>query len=88
MFDVIRKAFAEELHIPADTISEDQYIEDLPDLDSARLLRVISVLEDELGVSVDDDLLYSASTVREFTRLFATQATAQAQPATVSAEEA
>jgi acyl carrier protein len=74
MIDTVRKAFADELHVPVDSIGEDQYIEDLPDLDSARLLRVISAIEDELGVSVDDDLLYSASTVGEFAKLFAEDA--------------
>jgi hypothetical protein len=34
----------------------------------------ISAIEDELGVSVDDDLLYSASTVGEFAKLFAEDA--------------
>lgn len=85
MIDAIRKAFADELHIPADSIGEDQYIEDLPDLDSARLLRVISAIEDELGVSVDDDLLYSASTVGEFAKLFSD---GPGRPAAVAAEDA
>lgn len=87
MIDAVRNAFARELQIPADSITGDQLIEDLPDLDSARLLRVVSVLEDELGVSVDDDLLYSASTVDEFAELFAAKAE-PGQPAAVAGQDA
>jgi acyl carrier protein len=74
MLDEVRAAFARELHIPTESIGADSTIESLPDLDSARLLRVISALEDQFGVGIDDDLIYNSRTVGELARLFADDA--------------
>lgn len=68
---VVRTALAEELHVPVESIGAEQTMDELPNLDSARLLRVISSLEDQLNVAIDDDLIYNSRTVGELAQLFA-----------------
>jgi acyl carrier protein len=70
MIETVRAVLADELRIPAETITSDQPIAGLPDLDSLRLLRVVTAIEQQVGVSVDDDLLYSATTVGDLADLF------------------
>ena len=71
--NIVLTALSRELKIPIETIDPDINLKDLPDLDSLRLIRVISSVEEELGFGVDDDQLYTARTVRELAEMFALQ---------------
>lgn len=73
LLDVVRAAIAQELRVPINSINAEQTIAELPDLDSSRLLRVITAIEGQLNVGIDDDLIYNSRTVGELAQLFADQ---------------
>ncbi|MFC0843800.1 acyl carrier protein [Streptomyces noboritoensis] len=64
----VHAALMAELGIDADAVAGDGELLLLPGMESVKLLRIVSVLEEEHGVSLDDDALFSVETVDDLIR--------------------
>ncbi|MEU2656783.1 acyl carrier protein [Streptomyces sp. NPDC007325] len=64
----VRDALVAELGIEADTVTGDAELSMLPGMESVKLLRVVSALEEVHGTSLDDDVLFSIETVDDLVR--------------------
>ena len=69
MFDVIRKAIAEQLNVPMENITpETRFIEDLK-ADSLDLVELVMDLEDRYGVEIPDEQLAEIKTVGQIVEI-------------------
>ncbi|MFD4370796.1 acyl carrier protein [Streptomyces sp. NPDC058486] len=64
----VRDALAAEVGIEARTVTGDAELSLLPGMESVKLLRVVSALEEVHGVALDDDVLFSIETVDDLVR--------------------
>lgn len=69
VYDEVRSAFAAELALTTEQISSDSRLNELPGLDSVKLLRVITTLEHAHGIGLDDDQLYELQEVGDVAKL-------------------
>jgi acyl carrier protein len=60
--DTARVHLAAELKIEASAITEDSVLRELPGVDSIQLLRVVSRLEREWDIELDDEDVFASST--------------------------
>lgn len=69
MFEKIRNLIAEQLYIDAESIHEDSgFVNDLG-ADSLDIIQMLIAMENEFGVSFDDDEIKSITTVGDAVRL-------------------
>ncbi|MFH9264924.1 MULTISPECIES: acyl carrier protein [unclassified Streptomyces] len=65
----VRDALVAELGIEADAVVGDAELSLLPGMESVKLLRIVSALEEVHGVALDDDALFSIDTVDDLVRV-------------------
>ncbi|MFI1223580.1 MULTISPECIES: acyl carrier protein [unclassified Streptomyces] len=65
----VRQALVAELGIEADSVAGDDELSLLPGMESVKLLRIVSALEEVHGVSLDDDALFSIDTVDDLVQV-------------------
>ena len=63
IFEKIRDLLAEQLEIPADSITPESDIIDDLEADSLTVLDMVMTLEDEFGIEVPDDAIENLRTV-------------------------
>ncbi|KNB50821.1 acyl carrier protein [Streptomyces caatingaensis] len=64
----VRDALVAELGIDATALAGEAELSLLPGMESVKLLRIVSALEEVHGVSLDDDVLFSIETVDDLIR--------------------
>lgn len=64
----VHAALAAELEIDATSVLGESELSLLPGMESVKLLRIVSKLEEVHGVSLDDDALFSIETVDDLVR--------------------
>lgn len=69
-------ALAAELGVAPDTVAPDAELSALPGMESVKLLRIVSALEEVHGVALDDDALFSIETVDDLVRALRGEPTA------------
>lgn len=68
VFEKVQGIIAEQLNVPADKITMDtRLVEDL-EADSLDAVEIITRLEDEYGVTVDDDAIMAIKTVGDLVK--------------------
>lgn len=67
------EAIAAELCCPLDLVTPDSTLAVLPGLDSVKLLRVITTLEEAFDIVLDDELLYDLVTVSDLAKVVASE---------------
>ena len=65
----VREGLAAELRLPVDEIGPESKLDNLPNADSVRLLRVVAKLENQYDVEFEDDDVRDASTVSDLVGL-------------------
>lgn len=69
MFEKVRNLIAEQLYIDAETVKEDSgFVEDLK-ADSLDIVQMLFALENEFGVTFDDEEIKGIKTVGDAVRL-------------------
>lgn len=63
--DSVREVLATELGIAVGDISGEAEINLLPGMESVKLLKIVSELEEIHGASLDDDVLFAMETVND-----------------------
>ncbi|KUJ68017.1 hypothetical protein ACZ90_22455 [Streptomyces albus subsp. albus] len=76
--DSVREILAVELGIAADSVAGEAEIALLPGMESVKLLKVVSTLEEIHGVSLDDDALFSIETVNDLVKVLEASAPEEA----------
>ena len=64
----VRDALVAELGVDATAVAGHAELAMLPGMESVKLLRIVSALEEAHGVSLDDDVLFSIETVDDLVR--------------------
>ncbi|MHC9296507.1 acyl carrier protein [Mycobacterium sp. LTG2003] len=64
--EVVAGLFEKELRAP---VSLEETIEHLPNIESMKLMRVIGRIEDEFGISLDTEEMFTAQTVGDIARI-------------------
>jgi acyl carrier protein len=59
----IRDILADRLRVAADSIGDDQPLQDLPGADSVRLLQVVAKIEQRFGLELDDRDIFKPHTL-------------------------
>jgi acyl carrier protein len=72
MFEMLKCILVGKLKVAEELITPEATIEEI-DLDSLALVELALLIEQELGISVDEDELAGARTVDDITRLMAEQ---------------
>ncbi|MEU1983216.1 acyl carrier protein [Nocardia sp. NPDC019395] len=60
--------FAQELKTP---VQLDDVIEQLPNIESVRFMRILTRIEDHFGIVLDDEAVFAAATVGELAQIVA-----------------
>lgn len=68
--DLLIKELARALEISAGQIGPDSRLAHLPNIDSLRLMDVVTAVEDALGTKVDEDELVAVRTVAQLAAVF------------------
>ncbi|GIG21123.1 hypothetical protein Cch01nite_18470 [Cellulomonas chitinilytica] len=64
----VRQIVADVLRIPADTISPDSALTDLPYVESIKLLRIAGKLERTFGIEIENEALFRKGTMQDLAR--------------------
>jgi acyl carrier protein len=67
--DAVREALGQQLRLDKDQIEPEERLDLLPNADSVRLMRAVSVLERRFDVELDDNAIRNAETVADLARL-------------------
>lgn len=62
--------FTQELKTP---VQLDDVIEQLPNIESVRFMRILTRIEDHFGIILDDEAVFGAATVGELAQIVAQQ---------------
>jgi acyl carrier protein len=67
--DTIRQVIANELGCPPEMISADSGVSDLSGMDSLTLFRIVTTLEYEFDIILDDEQVYEISSVGDLVQM-------------------